>query len=242
LGTESVTIGYIPSIDHASVFCVLRRESRRAALLRLDLCVRGTEAGTERVSLAVRPGTSTFRKERAMSVIRRPTIRLFLILAAGAALFVAGAATASGKGRSSGGQPTVVVGAPTAAGVGVASSSVGVTSSAGVASMPALAPYPWCCPSLPGVTATGQASVHGQGSTARDQAIARAVADAIAQAQSAATAAHITLGAIVDMQVSAAPNVYPVPLGSTSGGSGPTPPTPVQTETFASVTITWAIA
>jgi hypothetical protein len=178
-----------------------------------------------------------------MSVIRRPTVRPFLIVAAAAAVFVAGAATASGKARSSAGQPTVALGAPATTGVGVAPAGVAVAAPARVSStFPELATTPWCCSSAPGVTSTGQATVHGQGPAARNQAIARAVADATAQAQSAASAAHITLGAIVDMQVSAPPNVYPVAMGSASGGTDPSGPTPVPAETFASVTITWAIA
>ena len=177
-----------------------------------------------------------------MSVVRRPTVRLFLILAASAAVFVAGAATASGKAPSSKGQPTVAVGAPATTGVGVASTGVAVAPAGVSSTFSELASYPWCCSSAPGVTSTGQATVHGQGPAARNQAIARAVADATAQAQSAASAAHITLGAIVDMQVSAPPNVYPVAMGSASGGTDPSGPTPVPAETFASVTITWAIA
>ncbi len=71
----------------------------------------------------------------------------------------------------------------------------------------------WCCGggSAPGITVTGQATVHGRGTSARDDAIARAVADATDQANAAAHAAGITLGTIVDMQVSAPPYPYAVP-------------------------------
>jgi hypothetical protein len=93
------------------------------------------------------------------------------------------------------------------------------------------------------------------------------VADATDQAKAAATAAGVTLGAIIDMQVSAPYFAYPmeasavgsgtvassgsgveVPIGSAigyaSGGSAPGAPpipTPYPIQTFASVTITWSI-
>ena len=129
-----------------------------------------------------------------------------------------------------------------------------------------------CCPgytsSGSGLTTSGQASVRGQGTAVRDTAIAKAVADATDQAEVAAKAAGITLGAIIDMQVSA-PYFAPYPMeasavgsgvvgktgvgmavpvgdpGYVSGGSAPgAPPFPTQVpvETFASVTITWSIA
>jgi hypothetical protein len=127
-----------------------------------------------------------------------------------------------------------------------------------------------CCSdaSQPGITATGQASVRGDSQSARDTAIAQAVADATEQARTAARAAGVTLGSVVDLSVSASP--YPTPLygegpgvrgvsapgaatagaaSSSSSGvavacpvSTPCPPTPRPTpESFASVTITWAI-
>ena len=129
----------------------------------------------------------------------------------------------------------------------------------------------WCCVngSGPGITVTGQATVHGRGTTARDDAIARAVADATDQANAAAHAAGITLGSIVDMQVSAPPYPYAIPAvgaagaepgssGSVSSGSSGTsvasgpmcpmsaPCAPVGImlpyQVDASVTITWSIA
>jgi uncharacterized protein YggE len=130
----------------------------------------------------------------------------------------------------------------------------------------------WCCldGSSPGITVTGDATVHGRGTTARDDAIARAVADATDQANAAAHAAGITLGNIVDMQVSASPYPYAVPdmpvgisggspgsgaeSGSSSGASSASAigcsPTAlcapvavaVPFQSYASVTITWSIA
>ena len=126
-------------------------------------------------------------------------------------------------------------------------------------------PATWCCPdgAGQGITVTGQASVHGRGATARDDAIASAVADATDQAKAAASAAGVTLGKIVDMQVSTSPFAVPVYAGGSSSGAGVAPPSdPVGSTTCigiacpnnaecacpampvqqsASVTITWAI-
>jgi len=124
-------------------------------------------------------------------------------------------------------------------------------------------PIAWCCPNggLTGLTVTGQASVHGQGTSARDTAIAQAIADATDQAKAAAGAAGLSLGRILSLQVSAPPYVYPTgmeasdsgvspPAEGSSGGSGvacpvssPCPPIgmPARVESFASVTITWSI-
>jgi hypothetical protein len=149
-----------------------------------------------------------------------------------------------------------------------------------------MAPVSWCCSgtSPSGVTVTGQASVKGQGKDARDSAITQAVADATDQAETAANAAGITLGKIVDIQVSSSGYPYPmtaagsagaegsagasgtfvcrpggcsesgggvacpgtaacVPTAIACGDSAPCPTTiaPAPVETFASVTITWAI-
>ncbi len=126
--------------------------------------------------------------------------------------------------------------------------------------------YPWCCSggSLPGLTVTGQASVNGQGTSGRDQAIAKAVADATDQATAAASAARVTLGRILDMQVSASV-AYPCPLVGEVGGTGtagptasgggssapqgtvgscePSVPCPAQpcVGSYATVTMTWSI-
>lgn len=177
------------------------------------------------------------------------------------------------------------VGAPTRA----ANSSM-------ISGMPA-----YCCPGYSpggaqGLTTYGQASVKGQGTAARDAAIAKAIADATDQAKAAAAAAGITLGKIIDLQVSApyfgyaegiavgggtATKGAPIPpstgmesgvatgvsstiySGTASSGAGSAPaagssvggstvcpdgascpvilPAPMPVETFASVTITWAI-
>jgi hypothetical protein len=122
-----------------------------------------------------------------------------------------------------------------------------------------------------GVTATGQASVRGQGTAVRDQAIRQAVADARDQAETAAQAAGVTLGQVIDMQVSAPGYPYPLAGEATQGSAAPTPvpapsavpgsttcsppptcivppskpvpgPIPIPTGTFVSVTVTWAIA
>jgi hypothetical protein len=104
----------------------------------------------------------------------------------------------------------------------------------------------------------GQATIKDQGGAARDAAIAEAVADATDQAQAAADAAGIHLGAVLDLQVSAMAVVYPmestvhpdseIPVGSTgSSGAGSEPgatsagATPDRYLGSATVTITWAI-
>jgi hypothetical protein len=71
---------------------------------------------------------------------------------------------------------------------------------------------------LQGVTATGQASVKGQGTQVRDQGIEQAVADAKDQAQTAARAAGVTLGSVIDIQVSAPGYPYPYALGEGVSG------------------------
>jgi hypothetical protein len=183
-------------------------------------------------------------------------------------------------------------------GTGGLAASVGVPNRATsmISSMPT-----YCCPGYSqggaqGLTTYGQASVKGQDTAARDSAIAKAIADATEQAKAAAAAAGLTLGKIIDMQVSA-PNFgyatgmtvssgasisgatakgVPIPpaappgvstgvssnsssrsassggssapSGSSVGGSPTCPegapcvsPVPMPVETFASVTITWAI-
>jgi Protein of unknown function (DUF541) len=142
----------------------------------------------------------------------------------------------------------------------------------------ALTSYPvGCCASGSpfGVTVTGQATVRAAGSAARASAIARAVADAAGQAKAAASAAGISLGRVINMQVSAPYYPYPLPMGAAAGrascvtgapgatgatgapgasGSGGAGPSAVPcsdlsqcpgypcVSTYASVTITWAIA
>jgi uncharacterized protein YggE len=112
------------------------------------------------------------------------------------------------------------------------------------------------------VTATGQASLKGSGAQVRDQAIRQAVADAKRQAETAAQAAGIKLGQVIDMQISSSGFPYPlVGAAGTSAGeatsgvgqavppsapcaSGTVCPEPiaVPVQTFVSVTVTWAIA
>lgn len=130
----------------------------------------------------------------------------------------------------------------------------------------ALPTYPaWCCSAAGpvGLTVTGQATVRAGGSAARTSAIAKAIADATGQARAAARAAGVSLGRVVNMQVSAPSYPYPLPMAAGQAGSstgapgasgtspGPSAVTcPVRPEdpsyacasTYASVTITWAIA
>jgi Protein of unknown function (DUF541) len=134
-------------------------------------------------------------------------------------------------------------------------------------------PVGCCAAASPlGVTTTGQATVRAAGSAARASAIARAVADAANQAKAAASAAGISLGRIIDMQVSAPYYPHPLPPGAAAGRAACITGAPGATgapgvsasagagtpavscpdlsqcpgypcvSTYASVTITWAIA
>jgi uncharacterized protein YggE len=123
---------------------------------------------------------------------------------------------------------------------------MGVATSTGIVSSAITAPA-WCCGAtgaVPGLTAVGQATVDRQDAAARDAAIADAVKDATDQAQSAADAAGIQLGAIVDLEVSAMPFYTPM-MGAASGsspgspGGGTMEPMPYQST--VSVTITWSL-
>jgi|GEM_PF-3883606 hypothetical protein len=69
-----------------------------------------------------------------------------------------------------------------------------------------------------GVTATGQASVHGTGQAVRDEAIRQAIADAREQAEVAARTAGVQLGKVTGMQIFA-PGGYAIPMqaGAASG-------------------------
>jgi uncharacterized protein YggE len=122
-------------------------------------------------------------------------------------------------------------------------------------------PVAWCCTSgsAPGLTAMGQATIKERGEGARDAAIAEAVADAMDQAKTAADAAGIQLGVVLDLEISAMPIVYPMegiaPAdagiaagsagGATQGMSGPVTSDPAvppdQYFGSATVTVTWAI-
>lgn len=152
-----------------------------------------------------------------------------------------GAATAAGQAA-----PTSASVTPSATGIatsGAVSSGIGTSDavSTGIAS-PA-----WCCGATGetlGITTVGQASVDGQDAGSRDAAIAKAVQDATDQAGAAAGAAGIALGAIVDLQVSAAPFAYPMleaSTGSSPGSPGTGALEPVPYRSFVSVTITWSI-
>jgi hypothetical protein len=190
-----------------------------------------------------------------MNVSRRSPARLVLALAAAALVLVIGAATAFGQDvapsdDSSGGGGV----SGTTGSTGVAVSGTGMLAAPDVAVGSGIAAPAWCCGTtsyVPGLTTVGQATVDGQDPPARDAAIAAAVQDATAQANVAADAAGIQLGAIIDMQVSAMPYYYPYPMmGTTSGSSGSSPgspggggmePAPDQYLGSVSVTITWSL-
>ncbi len=188
-----------------------------------------------------------------MNVSRRFPARLVLALAAAAAVLAIGAATASGQEvapsdqASDGGGISGMTGS-----TGVAVSGTGaVLGAPDVAVSSGIAAPAWCCGTsgyVPGLTTYGQATVDTEGSAARDAAIAAAVQDATSQAHAAADAAGITLGAIIDMQVSATPYYYPMMgvasgSGSSPGSAGGTgmEPAPDMYLGSVSVTITWAL-
>ncbi|MDP9329100.1 MAG: SIMPL domain-containing protein [Actinomycetota bacterium] len=195
-------------------------------------------------------------------------------LALGAALVVLAIGASLGKPSALAGNRTIVPAAQTIEAPG----SIGQAT----VDRSVMAPVSWCCSgtSPSGVTVTGQATVKGQGREARDSAITQAVADATDQAETAAKAAGLTLGEIVDLQVSSSGYPYPLMAADSSGAEGsvgasgtikcqpggcpesgggiacpgvaecaPTGivcadcPTTIAppAETFASVTITWAI-
>jgi Protein of unknown function (DUF541) len=155
-------------------------------------------------------------------------------------------------------------GAPSVTNSGTASDASGIGPIAAIpptAEGSSIASSAWCCTTgaVPGLTVMGEATIKGQGRTARDAAIAEAVADATDQAQAAADATGIPLGAVLDMQVSAMAVVYPmegivspdsgIAVGSTgSSGTGSEPgatdsgATPDRYLGSATVTITWAIS
>ncbi|MGZ5213288.1 MAG: SIMPL domain-containing protein [Actinomycetota bacterium] len=186
-----------------------------------------------------------------MNVSRRYPARLVLALAAAALVLVIGAASAFGQGAAPSGDPSGgggVSGTTGSMGIGVGT-TIAVPPDSPVAS--GIAAPAWCCGTsgyVPGLTVIGQATVDGQDPSARDVAIAAAVQDATAQANVAADAAGIQLGAIIDMQVSAMPYFYPM-MGTTSGSSGSSPgsggggmePAPDPYFGSVSVTITWSL-
>ena len=173
-----------------------------------------------------------------MKVYRRYPARALFALTAAALVLVIGAAAAFGRGT-----PPVPGKGATAIAVSPPDTVVG----SGMAVAPT-----WCCGSggtVPGLTTYGQATMDGQGQAARDAAIAAAVKDATAQANAAADAAGIHLGAIIDMQVSAMPIIYPMAEdvgGVSTGAPGSTgmtkpPQTPDPYLGSVSVTVTWSL-
>lgn len=177
-----------------------------------------------------------------MNASRTVSGRLFLVALASTAVLIVGAVSASGQTapRNTPATGGGVLGATAVSGRAVSIPAIGVSSGA----VPGIAPS-WCCTmgAEPGLTVVGQGEMHGQGTAARDAAIAKAVADAVDQAKTAAAAAGIQLGAIVDLQVSATPIVYPLEGGaggSTTGSIGPTT-VPAPYQSTVSVTITYAL-
>jgi hypothetical protein len=197
---------------------------------------------------------------------RRLVIMTFIAFAV---LLIAAAATALGQTGSSDERPGPTAEGPTGTGPSSMTNSGTASNASGIGSVSAITTTAeassitspaWCCTtgSVPGLTVMGQATIKDQGSPARDAAIAEAVADATDQAQAAADAAGIHLGAVLDMQVSAMTVVYPVEgtvgpdsgiaVGSTgNSGAGSEPgatsasATPDRCLGSATVTITWAI-
>jgi hypothetical protein len=191
-----------------------------------------------------------------MNVSRRYPARLVLSLAAAAVVLVIGAVAAFGQEGAPSGNPSSgggISGMTGSTGVGV-DTPIAVTPP-DVAVGSGIAAPAWCCGTsgyVPGLTTVGQATVDGKDTAARDAAIAAAVDDATAQANAAADAAGITLGAIIDMQVSAMPYYYAYPMMGTatgvsgsspgSSGSGGMEPAPVDPYFGSvSVTITWSL-
>ncbi|MGH2595377.1 MAG: SIMPL domain-containing protein [Actinomycetota bacterium] len=182
-----------------------------------------------------------------MNVSRRYPGRLLLALAAAVAALVIGAATAWGQTAPSDGPSTGagVSGSSGSSGVSVSSGTVQVGPT-GVVSSGIAAPA-WCCGttgSVPGLTVVGQATEDGHDTAARDAAIASAVKDATDQAQTAADAAGIQLGAIIDLEVSSMPFFTPM-MGGAAGSSTGSPDggtvEPMSYQSSVSVTVTWAL-
>lgn len=204
-----------------------------------------------------------------MSTSGKSPRRLVMTVVACAVLLIVAAATALGQTGPSREPSGPAAEGPTGSGTssmtdsGTASNASGIGPVAVIttpAEASSIASPAWCCTtgSVPGLMVMGQATIKDQGSAARDAAIAEAVADATDQAQAAADAAGIHLGAVLDMQVSAMAVVYPmegtaspnsgIAVGSTgSSGAGSEPEatgagaTPDRYLGSATVTITWAI-
>ena len=205
-----------------------------------------------------------------MNLWRKIPRRLAMTLVACAAVLIVGAASALGQSGSSRDASSPAGGRPSGAGAssvirsGTATNASRVGPVAGTAQAvvsSSIAPTAWCCAtgSVPGLTVMGQAVIEDQGQAARDRAIAEAVADATDQARAAADAAGVQLGAVLDLEVSAMPVIYPMEgiaspdtriaegsaagssgAGSAPGSTGPGVP-PDQYLGSVSVTMTWAI-
>jgi Protein of unknown function (DUF541) len=204
-----------------------------------------------------------------MSPFGKSPRRLVMTLVACAVLLIVAASTALGQTGSSRKPSGLAAEGRTGAGsssmttsgtASNASSIVPVAASTTRAEGSSISSLAWCCTTgaVPGLTVMGQATIKDQGSAARDSAIAEAVADATDQAQAAADAAGIHLGAVLDMQISAMAVVYPIggsvspnseiAVGSTgSSGAGSEPgatgagAAPDRYLGSATVTITWTI-
>jgi Protein of unknown function (DUF541) len=198
-----------------------------------------------------------------------PRRLVIMTVVACAVLLIVVAATALGQTGPSDQSSGAASRGPSGAGAPSVTNSGTAANASGIGPIAAIAPTAegssiaspaWCCTigSVPGLTVMGQATIKDEGSAARDAAIAEAVADATDQAQAAADAAGIHLGAVLDMQVSAMAVVYPIEgtvspnsgiaVGSTgSSGAGSEPgatgagATPDRYLGSATVTITWAI-
>ena len=198
---------------------------------------------------------------------KSPRRLVVMTVVACAVLLIVAAATALGQTSHEPSEPAAQ--GPTGAGASGVTDSGTASNASGIGPVAAIAPMAegssiaspaWCCTtgSVPGLMVMGQATIKDQGSAARDAAITEAVADATDQAQAAADAAGIHLGAVLDMQVSAMAVVYPmegtvypdsgIPVESTgTSGAGSEPgatgagATPDRYLGSATVTITWAI-
>ena len=200
---------------------------------------------------------------------KSPRRIVVMTVVACAVLLIVAAATALGQTGSSREPSGPAAEGPTGARASSVTDSGTASNASGIGPVAAITPTAegssiaspaWCCTSgsVPGLTVMGQATIKDQGGAARDAAIAEAVADATDQAQAAADAAGIHLGAVLDLQVSAMAVVYPmegtvspdsgIAVGSTgSSGAGSEPgatsagATPDRYLGSATVTITWAI-
>ena len=120
-------------------------------------------------------------------------------------------------------------GSPAAVG-GVAAAPVGYntarTLGAAAQASPAAAYPVWCCSggNPRGLTVTGQGMAHSANASARQAAIARAVGDARSQAAVAAKAAGVSLGRVINLQVSAPYYPYPLPMGAAGAATGSSAP------------------